>query len=159
MAIKDTDKQPTDPALIAAEVKHFEALAIQAKGEAAKSKAEALKLAAETKEVDLRLIKARYDVEREEEKRKKELASDEHHHTYYFKGGVDLSSVDKCLDQLRIWNHTDDEPGELTIKFFSPGGSVMPGMALFDEISAMRQDGWHVTTMCRGYAASMGGIL
>jgi ATP-dependent protease ClpP protease subunit len=42
---------------------------------------------------------------------------------------------------------------------FSPGGSVFAGMVLFDHIVAMREKGWHFTTISRGYAASMGGIL
>lgn len=52
-------------------------------------------------------------------------------------------------------------PGKpLTITLNSPGGSVIAGLALHDEIRDLAKRGsHHITTKCRGMAASMGGIL
>ena len=101
---------------------------------------------------------AEFVLQRETEKRKKELAADDKHHLYRFIGGVDSASCKKCIDQLEFWHRT--EPGcDLEIEFFSPGGGVIPGMALFDRILQLRKQGHHVVTTAAGYAASMGGIL
>lgn len=135
-----------------------EAALMVAKSEARKNAAEAAKLKAEADELALKVRKLQYDSDREDEKRRKELTADQHHHVYKFAGPVDSGSVSKCRDQLDYWDRTE-EPGKLTLEFFSPGGSVIPGMALFDHIVTMRAKGWHVTTVSRGYSASMGGIL
>jgi len=143
-----------------AEKARAEAEAARLKGaaEADKARAEARKAAAEAQEVELRLVKASHERDRENEKRQKELVGDHYHHVYRFTGLIDSSSVQKCIDQLNHWDRTED-PGEFTIELFSPGGQVISGMALFDHIVTMRANGWHVTTTARGYAASMAGIL
>ena len=41
----------------------------------------------------------------------------------------------------------------------SPGGNVFAGLALYDAITDLKARGHKVTTVARGYAASMGGIL
>jgi len=135
-----------------------DAARIKAAAEAEKAQAEARKAAAEAQEVELRLVKAAIERDRENEKREKELVGDHYHHVYRFTGVVDLANVQKCIDQLNHWDRTE-EPGRLTIELFSPGGGVIQGMALFDHIVTMRAKGWHVTTTARGYAASMGGVL
>jgi ATP-dependent Clp endopeptidase proteolytic subunit ClpP len=135
-----------------------EAARLKAAAEATQARAEARRAEAEAMEIELRLAKGRHDRDREEEKRQKELVADHYHHVYRFTGQVDLASVQKCIDQLNYWDRTE-APSEFTLELFSPGGSVIPGMALFDHIVTMRAKGWHVTTTARGYAASMGGIL
>src|ERR1035437_9253160 len=112
-----------------------DAVETKAKAEADKFKAEARKTVAEAKEVELKLVEAQHVADRADEKRKKELATNDHHHVYHFKGGVDSSSVDKCMEQLLYWTRTE-KPDKVDIVFHSPGGSVIPGMALFDEIVA-----------------------
>ncbi len=47
----------------------------------------------------------------------------------------------------------------ITIILNSPGGSVIDGLALYDHIQGLRAKGHYVTVICRGMAASMGGIL
>lgn len=85
-------------------------------------------------------------------------ASDHHQHIYRFAAGVDQGSAAKCMDTLNRWSRLD--PGcDIEIVFFSPGGSVVDGMALFDTIIQLRKAGHKITTTCIGYAASMGGIL
>lgn len=96
------------------------------------------------------------------------MAQNHHHHEFYFNDGVDETSVAECVGQLTIWHRLDDDC-DMTIKIDSPGGSVLDGMHLFDEISAYSLRRWdtrglpkgsHKTTMiARGMAASMAGIL
>lgn len=91
-----------------------------------------------------------------------------YHHEFDFIDGVDEESVGHCAAQLTAW-HRLDETCPMTIKINSPGGYVIDGMHLFDEISSYSLREWdtrdipkgtHKTTMIvRGYAASMGGIL
>lgn len=85
-------------------------------------------------------------------------AADHHQHIYRFAGQVDAQSAARCMDTLTRWSRL--EPGcDIEIVFFSPGGSVVDGMALFDTIQLLRAAGHKITTTCIGYAASMGGIL
>lgn len=132
----------------------------KAAAEARKATAEAVVAEIEAEADRLRMVELKHTAERAEEKRAEELAADKNHLVYNFKGkGIDGASIEACLEQLKQWKHRYKEPGRITIVFFSPGGSVIHGMALYDEILAMRQAGWHFTTVCRGYSASMGGIL
>lgn len=85
-------------------------------------------------------------------------AADHHQRIYRFAGEVSSGSASKCMDTLTRWSRL--EPGcDIEIVFFSPGGSVVDGMALFDTILQLRKAGHTITTTCIGYAASMGGIL
>jgi ATP-dependent Clp endopeptidase proteolytic subunit ClpP len=85
-------------------------------------------------------------------------ASDFSNHVYRFSGPVTDGSVTACQRTLAAWHRL--EPGEdFTIVFNSPGGSVVAGMALFDYLTYLRAEGHHITTVCEGMAASMGGIL
>lgn len=98
--------------------------------------------------------------DREQHKRNLELASDEHNRVYRFTGGVDQGTAAKCMDTLNRWSRIDgDDPQPIEIVFFSPGGSVVDGMALFDTIQLLRHHGHRVTTTAIGMAASMGSIL
>ncbi len=47
----------------------------------------------------------------------------------------------------------------ILIRINSGGGSIVEGLALFDLIQELRQNGHHVTTRSLGMAASMGGVL
>ena len=123
-----------------------------------KTLAEARVAKAAAKTAEFALVAAGYVADKATETRIKELASDAHHHVYHFKGAVDSSTVDKCWDQLSVWDRSED-PSEIELIFYSPGGSVMAGMALFDRILELREKGWVFTTNVRGYAASMAGIL
>jgi len=140
-------ERPLDPSEILrneAEAKMFLA---QARKESALAK----------QETDKAAIGA-FDRDRAEERREKELATDEKHHLYRFVGSVGESSVRTCINQLEQW-HRLDRGCEIEIEFFSPGGEVISGMALFDRILQLRRQGHHVATTAAGYAASMGGIL
>lgn len=121
-------------------------------------KAQTRKELAEAREAEAKAAVAKIKLDEAKEKREKELASNERHHLYRFIGSVDGTSVKTCMDQLELWARLD--PGcDIEIEFFSPGGSVHSGMALYDRILQLREAGHHITTSTVGYAASMGGIL
>ena len=87
-----------------------------------------------------------------------ELSKDKYHHLYPFYRAVDEASVSNCMEMLSYWSRT--EPGcSMEIVFNSPGGSVLAGLALFDFIRALSNNGHHITMHTLGYAASMAGIL
>jgi ATP-dependent Clp endopeptidase proteolytic subunit ClpP len=127
--------------------------------------AETRKMLAEAAELELSLkqAKAYAAVQAQKlalDKHDLELAAagDGRHLRYNFVGGVDARSSEKCIDMLRRWGRSHPK-ADIEIVFNSPGGSVISGMALFDEITALVDAGHKVTTVARGMAASMGGIL
>lgn len=73
-------------------------------------------------------------------------------------GAIGGSSHDRWMDALRHWSVRD--PGEdVTITINSQGGSITDGLALYDLILRLREQGSHVTTRASGVAASMGAVL
>lgn len=97
------------------------------------------------------------------ELRDRQLASDAYHNVYQFSGTVSDTSVKACMKELGFWHRqcVDNgcEPCPITIVFYSPGGSVFAGLALYDYITYLKAQGHHVTTICSGWAASMGAVL
>ena len=86
------------------------------------------------------------------------LAGDTYHRVYQFSSEVTSSSVASCIDKLSRWARM--EPGcDIEVIFNSPGGAVVPGMALFDYLVDLRHKGHKLTTVALGHAASMAGIL
>lgn len=86
---------------------------------------------------------------------------DEHHHVVRFSATVDSATVSSVVSRLARW-HRQDPTAPWTIVFDSPGGDVISGMHLFDDIVTFSKRGGgthHVTTVARGFAASMAGIL
>jgi ATP-dependent protease ClpP protease subunit len=97
------------------------------------------------------------------------LASDHHHHLYRFTSPVYMESVDECLAQLAIWDRLDPSC-DMTIEFDSPGGDIIAGNHLFDQIVVYSKRPWDTTFdsprgnhrtvgVIRGWAASMAGVL
>ena len=86
------------------------------------------------------------------------LASDLEQRTYIFYDGVDEVS---CKQAIRDLNSLSRRfPGEpLTVVINSPGGIIYHGLAVYDHIRALSERGHFITTVTRGIAASMGGIL
>ena len=106
----------------------------------------------------LRLEQARLEIGKAKRAEGKELAGDEESRTLVFVGAVNEESALKAGEQLRIMSRRF--PGQpITVIFNSPGGAVIHGLALYDQILEMRKAGHHVTTIARGQVASMGGIL
>jgi ATP-dependent Clp endopeptidase proteolytic subunit ClpP len=101
---------------------------------------------------------ANLSAQRELEKRSKELSHAHHRRLYHFSESVSAQAVQTCQATLEHWAVID--PGcAIEVLFDSPGGSVFPGMNLFDFLQELRRANHHVTTSTRGMAASMAGIL
>lgn len=90
-------------------------------------------------------------------KEERYMAGDFENKVYRFNQSVGEQSVDQAIDKLTTWDRLDPDC-RMTIYFNSPGGSVVPGMALFDEIRRLSKT-HHITTVALGYAASMAAIL
>ena len=80
------------------------------------------------------------------------------HGRYAFFGSVTGSSVDECIGELQWWHRQNPEL-DFEIVLNSPGGDVLHGLALFDDLIALKEQGHKITVTVRGVAASMGGIL
>lgn len=143
----------------AEELDKFAAEAERARAEARKFSFEADQAAAEAYKAQLEARASLLEVEKKERERREADASDVHHHVYRFTGAVDQSSVDKAITKLTEWHRLAGEACEMEIVFFSPGGAVIPGFALFDHLRWLSSQGHKITTGCTGMAASMGGIL
>lgn len=117
-----------------------------------KLEAEIAKLSAEAQRWNLEGIRSKKELEAWN------AGSDEHRIYNYF-GAVDASGVHAAIDVLGNWTRRPTESKELTIVLNSPGGSVIHGLALFDFLDQVRDSGWKITTVARGMAASMGGVL
>ena len=98
------------------------------------------------------------DLAMKQENWRLDLAKDFPHHYFMFGDAVDSRNASNCMEVLGVWSRTD--PGcDIEIVFNSPGGHVMPGMALFDYIRGLGLNGHKVTTSVLGCAASMAGII
>lgn len=99
------------------------------------------------------------------------LLSDHYNYHLDFRADVDHKSVDKALQQLRVW-HRMSATSSWSIDIQSDGGSALDGFALFDRLVAHSKrgkvgkdgtkltSGRHKITMTvQGHAASMGAIL
>lgn len=115
-------------------------------------------LESENREQEMKNRIGEITLEREEFKRSQELATDEYHRVYRFDGEVTGQSVKACMKQLSLWERIDPKC-DIEIVFFSPGGDIVAGMALFDYIQSLRRNGHYVVTSAIGMAASMAGIL
>jgi len=120
--------------------------------------AQARKELALAEEAENHAVVARLNREAEELADKQNKARDFYNHVYQFEGAVQASSVKSCIATLTTWTRLDPECA-ITIIFNSPGGSVIDGFALWDFLATLKREGHHLTTICRGMAASMAGIL
>lgn len=149
--MSDPTKTLMSPAEQAAHAKKLEA-------EAVKAEAEARKFIGEAREAEASARTAEIVLQLAEEADAAKRAGDDYHRVYRFTGGVDGGTVASAMKKLTEWDRLyPAEPFEII--FFSPGGAVIPGMALFDFIRDLSANGHEITTGCTGMAASMGGIL
>jgi len=68
-------------------------------------------------------------------------------------------TVDGARQELRALAASQRKPGPIRIEFCSPGGSILSGVDLFDDIRALSARGHFITTVVTGFAASMAGVL
>lgn len=164
-----------DPALVEANVAMLQAQARMFDRQAADFDVSATLKAAEARQKVAHALAAEYGAEQVRiqteaslRQEKLSLASNHHYHEYLFVGSVREDEVDTCLAQMAVWDRLDANC-DMHIVMDSPGGSVIDGMHLFDQISAYSKRPWdtrdlpkgtHSTKVTvRGYAASMAGIL
>lgn len=141
-----------------AETERIKAEAEKAKAEGEKARYEAALAEQEAEQGRLATMKRQIDFDREYEKRQRELSDDKYHRIYNFKSVVENGAVSRCMDELTYWHRT--APGcDIDVIFYSPGGDVIDGFALWDFLVRLRREGHKLTTGCVGYAASMAGIL
>lgn len=95
----------------------------------------------------------------EEERKQHEfnMAANSLSRVYDFTGSVGGVSSEMAIQTLSRWARISKEP--ITIRFSSPGGSVIDGFSLYDSIKAIRDQGIRVTVFALGYAASMASVL
>lgn len=144
------DLHPAEIAELEAKAEKYLAEADQARMEAEHARTMALGAAITAERENLNLHSERRKEERY-------LAGDFENRVYRFNQSVGDQSVDQAIDKLNTWDRLDPDC-DITIYFNSPGGQVVPGMALFDEIRSLTAT-HKITTIARGYAASMAAIL
>lgn len=130
-------------AKLAAEARYFEA--------------QARSYELDCRETEARLELTEMELEVKREVHKLTQASDHYHRVLRFTKEVNEGSVKEAIETLAKWDRIDPDC-DITIIFTSPGGSVFSGYALFDFIVELKSR-HHITTVARGYAASMAGIL
>jgi ATP-dependent Clp endopeptidase proteolytic subunit ClpP len=149
---------PRTEAEIEATVAKTNAEALKYQAEADHYIAQAEWYRAEARRFDAEARVAVLEADTKERARREFDAADVLHHVYRFTGIVDKGSVDKCVTKLTEWHRLD--PGcDIEVIFFSPGGEVISGFALFDHLRWLSSQGHKITTGCTGMAASMGGVL
>lgn len=163
--MSDIPATPIDPRLIDAEFQAKMAEAEKSRAEALKERVLARKLAAECAEAVAHARAARSSacqIELElieyEELHKAFTLSDHQFRVYRFTGDVTEKSVEQCVSMMTFWSRS--QPGcNMDLEIMSGGGQIVAGMALYDYICSLVNSGHKVTTVARGWAASMAAIL
>ena len=83
--------------------------------------------------------------------------SDLAHGHFALEKSVGRTAVDLAAD-IRQYARTFPE-APVTLNIFSPGGSLLDGLVLYDTLRTVAAQGHLVTTVARGYAASMAAVL
>lgn len=123
--------------------------------------AEAKKMIAEAKSAQYEAEIQKINRDRVVRQEKFDLLGDYYHHVYYFDEEVGRKSVNSCMRTLEAW-HREDPACPMEIRINSPGGSVVHGMSLVDQLTRYSQRGGgshELTITVRGFAASMAAII
>ena len=149
----------------------FAAAKAHSLAERAKMEAERAKLELETRLVEVQVRDAETRLRQQEsylarailndrvesQKLQDVLSGDKYHGVYIYDDQIDSASVAMCMDRLTAWARAGRT--ECEVRFTSPGGSIIDGLALFDYIRRLSREGMFIETSAYGYAASMAGIL
>ncbi|MBU2589164.1 MAG: ATP-dependent Clp protease proteolytic subunit [Nanoarchaeota archaeon] len=73
-----------------------------------------------------------------------------------FSGIVTMQSADYIQDLLLALDSLEEEKKDITLYINSPGGEVISGLGIYDTMQHIKSD---VSTLCVGFAASMGSLL
>lgn len=77
---------------------------------------------------------------------------------FHLEGMVTRESCQSLIRDIQWWSRYTPKKS-LTLQINSPGGSVIDGFGLYDTLRTLSDQGRKVTTVVRGYAASMAGVL
>lgn len=129
------------------------------------------KKSAAVKELELRQQKAeteKAELEAKDARRRNKRLAREHRVKYkyeptargvfYLTGRVDDTWCAYWGDQVQRYAHLNPSK-PITLYIQTPGGSVLHGLGLYDTLRTISAQDHHITTVVRGYAASMGAIL
>jgi len=114
---------------------------------------------------DLELLKLEYEVreaqidsELREMSHADEMAREVYHGIFRLYDEVTSTSAERL--RIVTGKYAKAFPGEpITLIISSPGGSLFDGWVLFDHLRALSAEGHEITTLVRGVAGSMAGIL
>jgi ATP-dependent Clp endopeptidase proteolytic subunit ClpP len=101
---------------------------------------------------------AELDTQFQRRNNERELAEAREALVYTFAGVVGDKTVGDAMTQLGEWSRRFPE-APITVILNTPGGGVFQGLALYDYLLELRAGGHRVTTVTRGFAASMGSVL
>lgn len=125
---------------------------------ATRKKLELRQLEAETVTAELKMEQTRIETEEARHNWSWFTADPEREGRFMFDDAVTETTTARLLGRINKYTRLHPEaPIHITIN--SPGGSVIPGLALYDELRTVAAQGHHITTQVRGYAASFGVIL
>lgn len=77
---------------------------------------------------------------------------------FHLIGAVDGSTTAYWADRIQRYAHLHPSK-PITIYLQTPGGSVLHGLGFYDTLRTISAQDHHVTTVVRGFAASMGAVL
>lgn len=78
--------------------------------------------------------------------------------SYTFYDPVKEITIYKAIEEIALWARRDpQEP--INITFVSQGGSVLDGLAFYDFLKKLQDEGTQVNTCALGYSASMAAVL
>lgn len=130
--------------------------------EKASHKAQMRQLELEEKKLEVRRARASYEQDkiRLDETRRGAAwkATDDHYFGRFDLLGQVGSSTMDLEERIRRWARIHPE-APITMRVFSPGGSVFHGLELYNTLRRLSGQGHHITTVCSSYAASMGSHL
>ena len=139
----EEEKTDTDPRVVEARIKYY-----NAQTELANQQARKEKNIADQHEISVK----------EAQKIYLETTTQNIQNRFYdFAGGVTFESVEKAQQILSRWRRQSLEP--ITLRLSSPGGNVMEGLGFFDFLEGLKADGIELRIVVLGVAASMAAVL
>lgn len=133
----------TDPRIIEARVKYYNAQADLAEQQARKE----------------RLIADQHEISAKEAHKlfKETTTQNINNRVYDFIGVVHGDTTERAIQTLSRWRRQGSDP--ITVRISSPGGSVIDGLGFYDFLLGLKASGIVVNTVVLGIAASMATIL
>lgn len=100
---------------------------------------------------------ARLEAEEKSRATLAELTSDWTNNTIVVTGGIDTTLAEYFNSRLRQLHRL--RPGNVTLVLNSPGGEIVAGLSMLDQLEELKSTGTAVTIKVRGEACSMAGVL